>query len=348
MTRSQTPFQTPLFSDDVPPLTFERLPEVPENVTYPEENYQPWSSLLPYGWLPTSFAFTVDPFEIATSAVILGQDDSAQHSYSLNVGVNTTLEGDLDGAFVNMRYALGANTILTAFAAQNPVALGLRVGVWPHFPHLGTFQETATGALFDASTTVPLRFGGQAFAGQIAARAGALRLLSYGGWQFDGRMIGVLSNQRADLWGYGVRGWQFGAVGVWSATESGRSLGAWANLRYYRNLPIPGQLEVTARAGYRAAEPIAVDFDTDISAAASIGYRYSVALPWRYGDGLYSLERLSFEPRLRTWLDDAPGFGADMTVNADTLVNYAAPVSFGVSMGYAEGWWYRFGLRLPL
>lgn len=336
------------FADDIPPLMFEPLPEVPADATYPEEHYQPWSSLLPYGWLPTSFAFTINPFDIATSAVILGQDDSAQHSYSLNVGVNTTLAGDLDGAFVNVRYALGANTILTAFAAQNPVTLGLRVGVWPHFPHLGTFQETATGALFDASTTVPLRLGGRAFAGQVATRAGILRLLSYGGWQFDGRIIGVLSNQRADLWGYGVRGWQFGAVGVWSATETGRSLGAWANVRYYRGLPVPGRLELTARAGYRAPEPIAVDFATDVSLAASVGYRYSVAVPWRYGDGLYSLERLSVEPRVRTWLDDAPGFGADITVNADALINYAAPVSFGVSVGYAEGWWYRFGLRLPL
>jgi hypothetical protein len=105
---------------------------------------------------------------------------------------------------------------------------------------------------------------------------------------------------------------------------------------------------VTARAGYRTIEPIAVDFDTDLSAAVSVGYRYSVALPWRYGDGLYSLERLSFEPRLRSWLDDQVGLGADLTVNADALINYAAPVSFGISMGYAESWWYRFGLRLPL
>ncbi|MEM7737161.1 MAG: hypothetical protein AAF267_15370 [Deinococcota bacterium] len=332
-------------------LDVEPLPEPFPQVTYPVENYQPWSSLAPYGWLPTGFGFALSPFEVAVSASIFGQDDSAKHSYSVNVGVNTSLEGDLDGAFINARYALGANNILNAFAAQNPVTLGLQVGIWPHVPHLGDFQETALGALGDASTQFPVTVLGTRMLTRISLRAGALRLPSYGDWQFDGRTSLLLSNQRADLWGYSSRGWLVGATGVWSATETGRSLGTWADVRYARPLVIGnvgGTLEFGLRAGYRPPEPIAVDFDTDLSAALTIGYRYSVPIRWRYGDGLYSLERISFEPRGRLWLDDAVGAGADLTVNADVLINYGAPISLGGSVGYAEDFWFRIGLRLPL
>ncbi len=332
-------------------LDSEPLPEPFPQVTYPVENYQPWSSLAPYGWLPTGFGFALSPFEVAVSASIFGQDDSAQHSYSVNLGVNTSLEGDLDGAFINARYALGANNILNAFAAQNPVTLGLQVGIWPHVPHLGTFQETALGALGDASTQFPVTVLGTRMLARTSLQAGALRLPSYGDWQFDGRTSVVLSNQRSDLWSYGSRGWLVGVTGVWSATEVGRSLGTWANVRYFRPLAlgdVNGTLELNLRAGYRPPEPIAVDFDSDLSAALTVGYRYSIPMRWRYGDGLYSLERLSFEPRGRLWLDDTVGVGADLTVNADTLINYGAPVSFGGSVGYAESFWFRVGLRLPL
>jgi hypothetical protein len=108
-----------------------------------------------------------------------------------------------------------------------------------------------------------------------------------------------------------------------------------------------GTAELALRAGYRQAPPIPVALDK-WAALATLGYRYSLPIRYRYGDGLLALESLTFEPRLRGWFDGSLGIAGDLTLNADTVINYSAPISFGVTLGYARGLWYRFGLRLTL
>ena len=139
-------------------------------------------------------------------------------------------------------------------------------------------------------------------------------------------------------------------TGVWSATVTGGSFGAWADAVYYRPLPIlnlPGTLELALRAGYRQSPVVALDLE-DWAAVGLVGYRVSFPIEWRIDDGVYSLERLTLEPRLRPYFDGVFGLAADVTLSADTVLGYGAPVSLSLSLGYADGFWYALGWRLPL
>ena len=138
--------------------------------------------------------------------------------------------------------------------------------------------------------------------------------------------------------------------GVWSATPSGPSEGLWSYLSWFLPLTLPdlqGTAELALRAGYRPSVPVPLALD-DLAAIGTLGYRRSVPVGLRYGDGLYALERLTIEPRARLWFDGAFGAGADLSLYADLVLLYGGPVSVGGTLGYAQGWWYRLGLRVGL
>lgn len=79
---------------------------------------------------------------------------------------------------------------------------------------------------------------------------------------------------------------------------------------------------------------------------ASLGYRYTQPIEWRYGDGLYALERINFIPRLRSWVDDGIHIGADLSIGLDTMINYIGPVGLSGTFGYADDFWVGFGTGL--
>ncbi|MBS3934076.1 MAG: hypothetical protein KGZ35_06950 [Truepera sp.] len=305
---------------------------------YPVRPYDPQPSLAPYGWLPTGLAVGLSPPRLAAELTVFGQDDSGLHSYALRLGLDTALVGPLGSAYGYLRYDYGANTILNAFGRQHPLSLGLQAGVWPHRPHLAPTTETAFGVAAAVMATLP----NDRWLSRLSLELGPVYLPSTGRWQLDGRAEAIVSNQRADWWGYRTRGLRLGATAV----HSGASLGAWAEASYLQPLA-GGTLELALTAGYRPALPIPLTPES-VMALASLGHRLSLITAWRYDDGLYALERLTFTPRLRGWLAGGFYLGADLTVMADLVINYGAPLSVGVAGGYAEGFWLSLVSRLPL
>ena len=323
-------------------LSREPLPDVDvgETVTFPVRDYSPVPSLLPYGWLPTGGVVSLAPLHVAASAAVLGQDDSGVHNYRLALGFDSALAGTPLGLYTNLRYAYGEGGLLEA---QQPLSFGVRGGLWPHNPHLEPTEEVALGVMGDVSARLPY----DRWVSYTYARIGALRLPSRGDVQFDGYATTTLSKLRTDNWGYRTLGVRVGASGVWSAAETGPSLGAWVDAAYYAPFQ-GGTFELSGRSGYRPAQLIPTSPDIDLSALLTVGYRRTLPLTLRYGDGLYAAERVSLEPKVRIWLDSKLHVGADFTLSFDMVLNYGAPTSISGTLGYADGFWYSVGLRLPL
>ncbi|CAN5903274.1 hypothetical protein BH24DEI2_BH24DEI2_10940 [soil metagenome] len=328
-------------------LMKETPPEVAESQqTFETRRYSPWPSLVPYGWLPLAISPSLDVSASSLAATVLGQDDSGEHSYAFTVGYAGALDGPLGGFHADLSYSYRANSVLNGLLPAYPLGFGVRLGTWPHAPHLLPVTEIATG--LEASVDLTLPLDRWTLRGRL--EGGPLYMRSYGAWQADASLGVVLGNGRADDWGYRTRGLGFGVTSVLSATPTGPSFGLWGDGNAYRSLNflgISGTGELALRAGYRQAPPIPL-FLQPWAGVATGGYRVTLPAQLRYGDGLYALERVTVEPRVRGWFDGGFGVGGDVSVNADLLLNYAAPVSFGVTVGYAQGFWYRLGARVGL
>jgi hypothetical protein len=333
----------PAVGVDAPAPRVEPLP-APDTGSIEVRVRRPLLELAPYGWLPSDGALEVAPFRVALALDLLGQDDLGEHSYALTVGFDSALAGHLGGAHVALRYGWRDPAAFTPLASPPPLSFALRVGVWPHRPHLAPVQETALGA--EAEATV--RFARDPLL-QARFRVGLVQLRSVGAFAPELRGDLSLSRQVADPYGYRSSGGRLTFSVRSTASASGRSSGVWGDGSLFVPAPLglPGTGELALRAGWRQAPPVPLRLEP-LAAVATIGYRASAALAWRFGDGRYALERLTVELRARGWYDGAVGAGGDVGVWADTLLWYAAPVSFGGSVGYSEGWWGRVGLRLGL
>ena len=318
-----------------------------EQSTFAVKRYSPWQSLLPYGWLPTRFNASLSPFYFSFGASLYGLDDTLQHGYSLNASYNSYLRGHLAGLELYGVYEYHANTVYTQLLPPYPASFALRFGVWEHTPHLRSTTETALGFEMTFRVTLPL----DRWVFRASLQGGLLHLQSYGKLQPDFAFGVSLSQQFGDEWGYRTRGPRYSLSAVASASPRGASLGAWADASYYqalRVLDVSGTLELALRGGYRSSVPIPISL-SEWAAVGTIGYRVSLPVEWRLGDGRYALERVTLEPRLRGYFDGTFGLGADITINADTIIGYGAPSTFGVTFGYARNrFWSSFGLRLPL
>ena len=319
-----------------------RVPDVTEFTVRP---YVAFRSLEPYAWYPSDYGFDVSPFGVGLALSAAGQDNTGAHSYTLTAGYDTRLNGHLSGAYANVNYQYNADLVLDFSSVAPVLNVGVQAGSWPQQAHQYSTTETAAGVQVTSKLTLPL----DKSAAQLRAQVGLVHLESFRAWQLEGRLDAVLSQQNANFYGYRTRGARLAATALSSATPDGASQGAWLDGSYYlplNALKIPGTAEFRARAGYRMSEPVSVGLD-DYALFTTVGYRYTLDAEYLYGDGLYALESISFEPRLRSWFDGDIGVGADMSINADILLNYAAPISVGVTAGYADGFWYRFGVRLP-
>jgi hypothetical protein len=305
---------------------------------------RPLLELAPYGWLPSDGALEVAPFRVALALDLLGQDDLGEHSYALTVGVDSALTGHLGGAHAALRYGWRDPAAFTPLASPPPLSLALRLGVWPHRPHLEPVRETALGG--EAEATV--RFVRDPLL-QARLRVGVVHLQSVGAFAPELRGDLTLSRQFTDPFGYRSSGGRLTVSLRSTASEAGRSSGAWVDGSLFVPAPfgLPGTGELALRSGWRPTPPVPLRLDP-LAAVATVGYRASVPLAWRLGDGRYALERLTIELRARSWFDGVVGVGGDAGVWADTLLWYAAPLSFGGSVGYSEGWWGRVGLRFGL
>jgi hypothetical protein len=334
-------------SVDVVETQLEEVQPVQEQPQFAVRRYSPWQSLLPYGWLPTKFNASLNPFYFSLGASLYGLDDTLQHGYSLNASYNSYLRGHLAGLELYGVYDHHANTVYTQLLPPYPASFGARFGVWEHSPHLDSTDETALGFETTFRVTLPL----DRWVFRATLEGGLLHLQSYGKLQPDFAFGVSLSQQFGDDWGYRTRGPRYTVSAVASASSKGASLGVWGDASYYqplRILDISGTLELALRGGYRPSVPVPVSL-SDWAAVGTIGYRVSLPSEWRLGDGRYALERVTLEPRLRPYFDGTFGVGADVTVNADTIIGYGAPSTFGVTLGYVQNrFWSSFGLRLPL
>jgi hypothetical protein len=315
--------------------------------TFAVRTYSPWRSLLPYGWLPTKLDASLSPFYFSLGASLYGLDDTLTHGYSLNASYNSYLRGHLAGLELYGIYEHNANTVYTQLLPPNPASLSVRFGVWEHSPHLFSTTETVLGFTTTYRVTYPL----DRWIFRAALQGGLLHLQSNQKLQPDFSFGVSLSQQNADDWGYRTRGPRFAVSAVASATPKGASYGTWLDASYFQSLRLfntSGTLELALRAGYRPAKIIPVSLN-DWAMVGTVGYRFSLPLEWRVGDGRYALERVTLEPRLRPYFDGSFGVGADVTLSADTIIGYGAPTTFGVTFGYAQNRFYSsLGLRLPL
>ena len=325
------PFTSAPFTPALPPTGSAAVP------------YSPLPSLAPYGWLPSDAALEIAPFRAALAIDIVGQDDGGDHSYALTLGYDSALAGPLAGAHLALRYGYrDPEALLPAFAAPAALSAGFRLGVWPHRPHLGPRSETALGAEVEVGARFdsdPLLLG--------RLRVGLLHLVSLDVFAPELRADLIVSRQFADPFGYRTRGGRVVLTALSSPGPGGRSSGVWADGSLFlpRPLGLPGTGEARLRLGWRQAPPVPLVLG-DLATVATLGYRQSFALGWRYGDGRYALERLSAEGRLRAWYDGEIGVGGDVGLWADTMLWYAAPLSLGGTVGYAQGWWVGAGVRL--
>ena len=336
------PAQKPLATDA-------RVAERPEQpsarppTAFSVRPYRPLASLTPYGWLPSGVGASLAPVGVSAEASFVGQDDSTDHNVRGTLGFDSRRAG-LAGVYAYARYDYGGGG-LNLRATPRPLRYGVQAGAWPIEPHLTGRRETALGAKANVSARLPLD---RVLAG-LGLEAGLVHLVGdAAGLRFEGRADASLSAQRADPWGYRTEGWRVNGAGLWSATRAGPSLGAWLEGNYLLPVESVGRLEFGVRAGYRPAWPFPLQADSDLAVLATVGGARSFPVGWRFGDGLYALERVTLEPRLRGWVDSALHVGGDLTVSLDTVLSYNAPVSFSGTLGYAGGFWTRLGLRLPL
>ena len=316
---------------------------------FPVHRYNPLPSLVPYAVVPSHLKFEMDEpnlssIDFSIGATLLAEDITEKHRYSVNAGYTNFYSGHLDGIFGYAKYTYTSQpSFLGAFRGPR---LGLQLGLWPHKIHRISFKETALGAKGTLEFSIPL----DKWVAYSRLSAGLLHLDSVNEFKFDGRASFLLSQQRRDNWGHGTRGLRFIAHGILSATPVEPSYGAWGIVSYYQSLrpiKLPGTLELYAQGGYKPSQPIPLPSpNSDFNGFASLGYRYTQPVQWRYGDGLYALERINFTPRVRSWLDNDIHVGADLSVGLDTIINYMGAVSVSGTFGYAEGFWYRFGLGL--
>ncbi len=326
-------------------LGFQRLPrKVPTTrQPFPVRPYSPLVSLAPYGWLPTAGWVGVAPLGGFVEASMLAQDDSSDHALRATLGYDTALK-PLLGFYSFARYNYGGGGVPLR-ATPRPLRFSLQAGSWPFSPHLSDERGTVVGVKGSATARLPqdrqvLWFN---------LETSLIHLLGQpSGVLLDARAESALSAQQVDAWKYRTEGWRAAATGVLSATGAAPSLGAWLDASHTQPVGALGQLEFGLRAGYRPPWPIPITLDSDFAALASVGLTHSLPVQWRFGDGLYALERVTLEPRVRAWAADALYLGGDLTVSLDTVLNYVASLSFSGTLGYAEGLWTRVGVRLPL
>ena len=314
---------------------------------FPVAPYKPLDSLRPYGWLPTNAGGSLSPLGVFAEFSLVAQDDSLDHNLRATFGFDSG-RAALAGFYGFLRYDFGSSLGLALQATPPPLRYAVQLGVWPLTPHLGAARNTVAGAKASVGARLPedrlmLSWG---------LEAGLVHVLGQpSGIVLDARADGAVAAGQADTWGYSTEGWRVSATGLVSATGAAPSLGAWLDGGYTLPLgplagpfSVLGRLEFGVRAGYRPAWPVPLRTDADFAALVSVGAARSFPLKLRVGDGLYALERVTLEPRLRSWLDSTLHLGGDLTVSLDSVLGYGAPVSFSGTLGYTSGVWTRFAV----
>lgn len=331
---------------------------------YPQTGYNPLPSLAPYALAPTNLS--IDPnnwLDFAAEASLYGQDVSTNHSYRLSVGYAHQRKGYLAGLYGYLLYGYQGNVGLSVANEEAPLQFKLLAGLYPYAVHYQATQENVLGAGITLSYSHPLDIQQQRWRLKSQVDVQVLRYAQPQawdvGWDWGLRSSLALSNERKDTWGYASKGMYLRLDYVDTATspnnsQNKRSKGLWLSGRANYALStwgLAGTAFIEAQTGYRPLVGLPTTHKGNFLSQLNLGYRYSVPLAWRYGDGLYALERFTFAPQLYGWLGDgSAGAGAALLLAADTTMVYAAPISLQATVGYTldMGVWTRFGLAVPL
>jgi hypothetical protein len=216
---------------------------------------------------------------------------------------------------------------------------GLQLGSWEHDPHLLDNTETALGIQADAVITIQdLRFEG---------KLGLIHLQSYKAFQIDARASLGFYQEVFDPWGYRQQGYAFGVTGLHGATPQGGVLAGWADAWYTHPLGLISDqdvIEVALRVGYKPEEVIPPLRISSWGGVLSSGYRTSIPLSW--DTGLFSLQRISLEPKLRVYVSDSLHVAMDMAIGLN--LQRDEPSSILLNLGYNQGLWFKIGAITPL
>lgn len=321
---------------------------------YPEQGYNPWASMSPFTLVPSNLF--INPYNLSqfnVAATLLGRDVTGNHNYQVTVGYNSQLTGYLAGL-----YAYGLYSIQAAPTLGNQQAYGSKLtfvtGLYPYAAHWqGAENVLGAGVIIDYIH--PMTVAQQRWRLETHADTSFVSYVSQSSAAFALRSSLALSNQSEDRWSYPSTGMTFRLDGAYTPTNTGAySMGLWLSASNYFNLNLlglNGTAQWAARAGYRPnlSAPIPYNPQTPWLGEIALAYRYSQPIGWRYGDGLYGLERLTFQPQIYAWAGQEFGLGGAFTLAADLMMVYAAPVSlqatFGYNLGY--GMWTRIGAGIP-
>ena len=205
------------------PLTAAPLPAAPAPAApFPVRVYNPLPSLRPYGWLPNGGGISFDPFRVAFSASLLGQDDTARHAYALTFGYAGGLGGPMGGAYANVRYDYGGGALVDLSAVPLPIKFGVQVGLWPYAPYGGA-QGGEAAVVPGVKGSVALTLPADTWTGRVGLEAGVIRLED--AWRLDASAQGTWSRVYSDTFGYPQRGTRAALTGVWRATPAGPAAG---------------------------------------------------------------------------------------------------------------------------
>lgn len=308
------------------------------------QRYTPWSSLRPYGWLPSALAGSVYPLAVQAEASLLAQDDTLAHSWETTLGWSSQ-RSELLGLYGFVQYDYHAG--LPLYDVPPPVAFGVRLGLWPQGVHASLRQHLVYGAKGYFKLTLPQ----DALTYRAALELG---LLHVGGealpLALDGALTVSANTLKFDDFGYPVAGWHLAAHGVVSATGKRPVVGAW--LAGSIDAPAPfgltGPMELSLLGGYKPSYPMPTRPLAGWGAAIGVGVQQSWPLAVIYKDGMFALERLTLKPKAYLWADRALYAGGELQVGLDVRLSYRAPVALLGTLGYSGSFWSRLGLQVPL
>jgi hypothetical protein len=215
---------------------------------------------------------------------------------------------------------------------------GVQLGSWEHDPHLLDNTETALGILADGLYSIQDV--------HLEGRLGVLHLQSYQAFQIDARASAGFYKESFDSFGYRQQGYAFRVTGLHGATPRGGVWAAWADAWYTHPLKLLSDhdvAEIALRVGYKPEEVVPPLRMSSWGAVLSAGYRTVIPIDWN--TGLFSLERITLEPKVRAYVDESLHLATDISVGVDVQRDEAAAIVF--NLGYAQGLWFKVGFLSP-
>lgn len=293
----------------------------------------------PFAVAPTNASLSLSPFGVSVEFSVTSPTFMPGGTLSTTFGYDQSTR-TRDGAYGFMRY--GAEQQFSVANKVLPVTFAVQGGMWLHDPHLAGVRMTARGLKVYLLTTsnepqLTLRTSLELALLQFADSRAAL---------FDSRAEATVRTLQTDQWGYPASGWQGTLTGLWSATASAPSRALWGDGLHIMSLSSAWRMNLGLRAGYRPAWPIPFTATSEFAALGTVGMSSSVNVGLKLLPELFTLDRFTFEPRLRTWVDRDLHTGVDLTLSADTTLTDVIPVTVSSTLGYTDKVWLHFGLRV--